>query len=596
VKRIVAQLALFLCLFPALGSSQQAEERALAAMLKARYAQARGDYERALSYVDQAMALAADDADIAFLKVEIMRELEETLLVEGRRRREASVELISACIERFPRDYRFYKAMGLLLVRDIKAAGAFGADDPSVYLEKALALMDPDDESMTREMSDVYFHLGRWLMRQERYYDASVAFENVCKLEPQQAWSWYYAAQTAETAHRLRTALAAYRRFGELKDDSRRAGLPARLTLAALEAMLDPGEANLDRLLALARENDISGNLLYGLAQKFGRAGQFAQALAVLGLTPAAERGGSFLRLRIELLLRSGRCQEALSGALEALQDNSSFQRNPRLDRLIVDLALDAAMLCRDHDAVISLALNYGPERKDDLRMALADAFAAFLRDGDAAPWSRLVETFKENPQVAASAEEADRHGLAVVALRRHARTQMAWERWDDARKLIENGLAEGLPRDALLDELALTYAMTDRFERSFAAFEALMAREPQRVDLWNNYGYFLAVAGVSLEKARALAGKALEAEPGNEAYLDTMAWVLHKQGRHEEAEAFLRRALAGDPRDAVKLEHLGDVLAAMGRESEARRHWSEAMESAQDRYFDILDKLDPAQ
>ncbi len=73
---------------------------------------------------------------------------------------------------------------------------------------------------------------------------------------------------------------------------------------------------------------------------------------------------------------------------------------------------------------------------------------------------------------------------------------------------------------------------------------------------------------------------RAVEAEPDNAAYLDSLGWVLFRLGRFEEARPHLEKAveLLGEELDPTVLDHLGDVMAALKRWPEARRAWEGAL------------------
>jgi len=65
---------------------------------------------------------------------------------------------------------------------------------------------------------------------------------------------------------------------------------------------------------------------------------------------------------------------------------------------------------------------------------------------------------------------------------------------------------------------------------------------------------------------------KAVKLNPTNSAYLDSLGWVLFKQGHAKDALAPIRKAieLNGEP-DATLFDHLGDVYAALNQIDKAR-------------------------
>ena len=94
-----------------------------------------------------------------------------------------------------------------------------------------------------------------------------------------------------------------------------------------------------------------------------------------------------------------------------------------------------------------------------------------------------------------------------------------------------------------------------------------------------NYLGYLDAEAGEHLEEARALIERALELDPENGAYLDSLGWVYFKMGRLDEAVAHLERAAALLDTDAVIFDHLGEAYFKRRDPEQARRNWERALE-----------------
>jgi len=67
---------------------------------------------------------------------------------------------------------------------------------------------------------------------------------------------------------------------------------------------------------------------------------------------------------------------------------------------------------------------------------------------------------------------------------------------------------------------------------------------------------------------------RAVEQEPHNGAYLDSLGWVLFRMGKLDDAEMYLRRALEQTSRDPTVHDHLADVLTRQGKLKEAVTEW----------------------
>ena len=97
-----------------------------------------------------------------------------------------------------------------------------------------------------------------------------------------------------------------------------------------------------------------------------------------------------------------------------------------------------------------------------------------------------------------------------------------------------------------------------------------------------NAYGYTLADHNRELARARALIERAYAAAPRNAAILDSLGWVLYRQGHDEQALPYLSAAYAED-RGADIGAHYGEVLWQLGRHAEADEVWDEVARTDSD-------------
>jgi tetratricopeptide (TPR) repeat protein len=117
--------------------------------------------------------------------------------------------------------------------------------------------------------------------------------------------------------------------------------------------------------------------------------------------------------------------------------------------------------------------------------------------------------------------------------------------------------------------------------EEADRVYELALRYDPENHNAMNNYAYNLSVRGENLEKAQELALKAMELEPENAAYLDTMGWIFYKMGEFEKAKRFIKASidLNADEASAEVLEHLGDVYDKLNNIDEAKKWWKKALE-----------------
>ena len=93
---------------------------------------------------------------------------------------------------------------------------------------------------------------------------------------------------------------------------------------------------------------------------------------------------------------------------------------------------------------------------------------------------------------------------------------------------------------------------------------------------LLNNLAYLLAERGEELGRALDLVDEALAARPLEPAYLDTLGWILHRRGQHEDAIDAYHKALAGmkEPDEEIAA-HVALAFEALGRTEQAAFWWA---------------------
>jgi tetratricopeptide (TPR) repeat protein len=105
-----------------------------------------------------------------------------------------------------------------------------------------------------------------------------------------------------------------------------------------------------------------------------------------------------------------------------------------------------------------------------------------------------------------------------------------------------------------------------------------LLEKDPDHADALNALGYTLADRNERLDEAFAYVARALKLRPDSAAILDSMGWVLYRQGDLAQATSYLRRALQLNQDDEIAA-HLGEVLWMSGKKDEAVRAWRDAQE-----------------
>jgi tetratricopeptide (TPR) repeat protein len=198
-------------------------------------------------------------------------------------------------------------------------------------------------------------------------------------------------------------------------------------------------------------------------------------------------------------------------------------------------------------------------------RMRTAGAMAKQGKLDEARAFLKRVAD--ENP------EDAVQVTVAEAQLLRDA------HRHNDAFALLSEALGKQPEQPDLLYDLALTAEKLERFDLLEANLRKLIEVKPDHAHAYNALGYSFAERNLRLPEARKLIEKALELSPEDYFIIDSLGWVLYREGDLKGAARELRRAYGGRP-DAEIGAHLGEVLWVLGERDEARRIWDEALKA----------------
>jgi tetratricopeptide (TPR) repeat protein len=126
---------------------------------------------------------------------------------------------------------------------------------------------------------------------------------------------------------------------------------------------------------------------------------------------------------------------------------------------------------------------------------------------------------------------------------------------------------------------LGIAYDKLGNRKKAKEIMEECVAGGAESAEVYNYLGYIYAEEGRNLDRAVELVKKALEIDPGNGAYLDSMGWVYYKKGMLKEAFDYVIRAAEVLPNDPVVTEHLGDIYFTLGDHEKALENWEKALE-----------------
>jgi tetratricopeptide (TPR) repeat protein len=226
---------------------------------------------------------------------------------------------------------------------------------------------------------------------------------------------------------------------------------------------------------------------------------------------------------------------------------------------------IQAQLSAKRYSDAVALARQARLEQPDDLRLARLEAEGLRL-------WGKSDEAVSVLEGVA---KRQAANPMAHVAL---AQVYQDTNRPAQAVKVLQDARTR-FPEDmSITFELGAIFEKQKKFSDAETAFRQVIAQEPEHGPALNYLGYMLAERGERLTESVDLIKRALQTEPDNGSYLDSLGWAYFKDGKFDLALDPLKRAADQLLTNSVVQDHYGDVLFRLGRFDEAIAAWSRAL------------------
>ena len=370
----------------------------------------------------------------------------------------------------------------------------------------------------------------------------------------------------AEAQHALGSAALRSDNFELAVESARRATelakywVPARMLLARALIASGDEQAGLDaaRELVMAPDSDVATHLEYALM--LAATGRYEEARAML--TPYAT-GETVIPGAVRSLGVLDLEQGDLDAAAQRFEDllSTGSQSYEALYFLgnIADRRGDEERALRYYSRVAG----------GDYALA-AQGRVARIKAGQAgldAGLRHLEEFARGHPQL----------GPEVAGVKAGLATALGDP--ERAMAILDAGLAQYPDSLDLRMSRVFAYERRGDSDAAIRDLRQLLRERPGDATVQNALGYTLADRDRNLDEAHALIAAALAQTPDNAAVLDSMGWVLFRQGRLPEALEHLKRA--NDLGDDAEIDlHLGEVQWALGDRDAARATWQRALEA----------------
>ncbi len=178
-----------------------------------------------------------------------------------------------------------------------------------------------------------------------------------------------------------------------------------------------------------------------------------------------------------------------------------------------------------------------------------------------------------DSPRIQAQA------GWVLYYAKRYAEAEKRYvefiEKFDDQHESPE---IRDEMRDArlILSNLCVEF---DRWPEAEEWLEQVLDEFPEDIGALNDLGYLWTEQNKNLTRALSMVQKAVEGDPENIAYIDSLGWVYYRLGRYEEAVRELEKAVSlDDDPDGVILDHLADAYVKANQKAKAIETWRKAV------------------
>lgn len=500
---------------------------------------------------------------------------------EGMARR--AVEQYKLIVEKDPKDVDSLVWLGRLdriIENSVDAEAAF---------KKVLAI-DPNNEDAITGLASVYTDRGDTRT-------ASGLLENLTKKNPS-ARAYAILASDYESMHEYSLAADAYKKAIDL--DPTRAELKA--ALAQDQALAGRYEDALKTYQEIAQANPQDAQPYLGMAQIYREQKNLAQAHQMIDKAKDLDPDNLDIRYNeVALLEAEGKNSEAIN-KLKELLDSTAHRNSGDADRTVRAKMLEQlGVLYRQSeqyeqaaDAFRQIA-ELEPDLGGRAEAQIIDTYRIAKDYGKAQQETESATTKYPNDRTllevrAQLLSDEGKTDAAIADLKKlldgknDRETYMAMaevyqkaKNFPEMAKVLDSAEKLSRTKEEKVAVLFLRGAMYERqknYDSAEKVFRQVIDLDASNAEALNYLGYMLADQNVRLQEAQDLIRRAVNVDPNNYAYLDSLGWVYYRLNRLDDAAQQLNRSVQLMSKDPTIHDHLGDVYFKQGKLKDAIAQW----------------------
>jgi tetratricopeptide (TPR) repeat protein len=421
------------------------------------------------------------------------------------------------------KEFDFARALAHYSVGLSLELGKTTASDMARALDEYEAAAKLDPASLTLNQK-------KWLtaLRLQQPEKAIDALKRECELTPGSSQAWKYLGATYQLTGRTNLAIQSYARALDLVPTN----TILYIEIARLYFSQQKDSAAVKKLEEGLKHSENPPLMLifaYGLCREFVDAGEFERAITCLRF------------ISDNVPSERGQCYDILGDMYKRLGKEKDAERN------------------------FILATKEEPPKPDPF-VKLADIYLDSNPKKALETLLNAEQRIPENPVILIAL------GYVYSTQKLHDKSIEVYER---LRGILEKS-------DRPLDQtFYLSYgAACDRAgkpEKAEKILQECVDRYPSCHEALNYLAYMWAEKGLNLDTALEYVTTAIELDPKNGAYIDTLGWICFKQGKYPEALEQIRNANQIIEDDPTITDHLGDIYSALKDKEKAVSCWKQS-------------------
>lgn len=381
----------------------------------------------------------------------------------------------------------------------------------------------------------------------------------------------YYSGRVYQEMKLVREAEQAFKRSLDLKPDF----YDALIALGAILQLQGKKDQEVSLYLKFQRDNGPNAAIAEALAQTFLGRQDYNRALEQLVLLE--ELGEDVLSVKVKIALIYVE-QKKYKEAVSKLEETLSMA--PESDKVRFYLAALFEEI-KNPEKALKYFQEVPPESSFFSESAIHAAYLLKQKGNLSAAsdvLDKALELKPENPQMfalyAAIMDARGEHEKAMVRL------NQGLERFPEQTQLL-------FYYGTISDKLGKKDVMLKSMRR-------VIELDPKNTQAINYLAYTFAEDAANLSEAESLARRAHQLAPEDPFIMDTLGWVLYKQGRIKEAITWLESAQSQQPSESIIADHLGDAYVQHRLPQKAKQMYEQAIrfESDEDRRKKIENKI----